>query len=183
MNYNKCMTTYHIEKEYKMMIDEALYYVMTQSIPCDRLVTQTNYYYQAKANMGMRIRMIDDNYFFTLKHFIKGQVREYEFPIKENDISDPSIRALLKELNIEDPFYLGEMTTIRSSCSFAKGELCLDRSLYLGIEDYEIEYELNDPTDDDFTAFASLLAEFGLNYCQSPYSKYTRFKNRLEEIK
>lgn len=177
------MANYHIEKEYKTMITHDAYLQMLKSLFFDKTVIQTNHYYQAGKDMGMRIRKIDDKHIFTLKHFVDGQVREYEFPLPGNSIHEPLVEKLLKELNVCDPVYLGEMTTVRSILYFSKGELCLDRSLYLGMEDYEIEYELKDPLVDDFATLASILKDFDLVYYPSQYTKYTRFKKRLEETK
>ena len=177
------MSRYHVEKEYKILINKEEFTRLVNNIEFDSIIKQTNHYYSAKDNMGMRIREIDNKFTFTLKHFINNEVREYEFAIKDNDINDPKIKAVLNELAIEDPKYLGDLKTVRYLKKYPKGELCIDESAYLGIKDHEIEYELYDAKKDDIKTFKTFLQNHGIAFHISDVSKYTRFLKRRSAMK
>ena len=176
------MGQYQIEKEYKMMLAENEFYCLKNHLSNLVLHDQTNFYYTAKNNMGMRIRLLNDHYYFTLKHFIDNQVREYEWEVPGNDIHHPSIDKLLNELQIEDVKYLGTLRTRRYVLDFPKGTLCLDQNEYLGKVDYELEYELKDYQVDDFKTLEDLLASVELTYRQNKFTKYGRFLKRHDEL-
>lgn len=176
------MENYKIEKEYKMMLKEAEFELLLSKLPPHEVRIQSNFYYTASNNMGMRIRYLNDKYYFTLKHFINNEVREYEWELLNNDINDPSITKLLNELHVDSPRFLGELKTIRHLFIYDKGELCLDENEYLGVKDYELEYELFNPEVDDFKTLESILELGKLNFITNKITKYQRFKDRLKEV-
>lgn len=176
------MENYKIEKEYKMMLKEDEFNLLLSKLPKHEIRIQSNYYYTASNNMGMRIRYLNNKYYFTLKHFINGEVREYEWELENNDINDPSIAKLLNELGVEKPRFLGELKTIRHLYHFDKGELCLDENEYLGLKDYELEYELYNPKIDDFNTLENILKLGNFDFVANKITKYQRFKDRLKEI-
>lgn len=175
------MSNYQIEKEYKMMLEEDDFSNIINHINFDEIVSQDNHYYTASKNMGMRIRYVHDKYYFTLKHKINDEVREYEWEIDDNNINDPSILKLLNELNIDEPKYLGTLSTIRYQKDYPLGILCLDKNIYLDHLDYELEYELKDANNDDFITLENILKEFKLEFIPNHISKYGRFINALKK--
>jgi len=165
----------HIEKEYKMMITKEDYdfYLHHLSLTTIR---QTNYYYvTSKQNCAVRIRKIDSRYYFTLKIKEKDYHQEYEFEIKENNLSDSLIQDLFNQFHIDDFHYIGEMETVRSTKEYEYGELCIDQSTYLQTTDYEMEFELKDYQKDNAQEFYDLLQQRNLIYQKSPFSKFKRF--------
>ena len=68
------MKNYQIEKEYKMMLEESKFKMIISGLNPDTVTRQNNFYYTASHNMGMRIREIDQHYYYTLKHYINGEV-------------------------------------------------------------------------------------------------------------
>ena len=171
----------HIELEYKVMISEEIYLKMLDFYQLEP-VKQVNYYYNAnKPYHAMRIREKEGKYIFTLKVRENNYHKEYEFEIKENNIDDPKIQSLLKEFDITSVQYIGKMSTYRATKEFEHGELCIDKSLYLGETDYEIEYELKDAKFDDFKTFEGILKENGLKYQPSKNYKFKRFLNALNK--
>lgn len=181
MFYTKCMDKPHIEKEYKMMIDEDIYYSLLQKLNI-KPFRQINYYYDVyNRECAVRIREIDNKYLFTLKTRGDGFKYEYEFEIKEKNFDDPKVLEVFKKFNITKYKYLGEMTTDRAILKLQKGEICLDKSIYFDSIDYEVEYELFDYLDDGFIEFSMILKENNLEYIKSPKSKYRRFLDELEK--
>lgn len=176
------MEEYQIEKEYKMMLNENDFNTLKSNLNGLTLNDQINFYYTAKNNMGMRIRLLNNHYYFTLKHFVDNQVREYEWEIPGNSLDDPKIQQLLKELNIDHVDYLGSLRTRRYVLKFPKATLCLDENEYLGCVDYELEYELDNYLVDDFANLEKLLKQINLVYVPNKITKYTRFKNQLQKI-
>lgn len=169
----------HIELEYKVMIDKTTYLKILDFYHLEP-IKQINYYYNAnKPYHAMRIREIAGKYIFTLKVKENNYHKEYEFEIKHNDINDQRIKELLNMFNIDKPEYIGSMTTYRAIKDFDNGELCIDKSEYLGHEDYEIEYELKDVNIVDFKTFEHILRENGLEYIPSKKSKFKRFLDAL----
>ena len=177
------MENYYIEKEYKMMLEEKQFNTIINGLNFDKINVQTNHYYSCPNNMGMRVRELNGRYFFTLKHFINNEVREYEWEINDLSLNDSRIKDLFEELKIESYQYLGELKTTRYLKYYELGELCLDKNEYLNICDYELEYELKNAKTDDFQTLVNLLANFNLEFETNKITKYKRFIDRLEEIK
>lgn len=169
----------HIEKEYKMMINEDVYNSLLNQLGV-KPFRQVNYYYDVFNNeCAVRIREVDNKHIFTLKTRGDGFKYEYEFEIKEKNFDDEKVQEVFKKFKITEYKYLGEMTTDRAIYKLTKGEICLDKSMYFDKTDYEIEYELFDYLDDGFKEFEELLKNNNLSYTKSPKSKYKRFLDEL----
>jgi len=165
----------HIEKEYKMMIDEKTYNYYLNNLDLKTHI-QINYYYlTSDNNKALRIRQIDNKYFFTMKIKELDYHKEYEFEIENNSLDNQKIQELLKEFNINNPKYIGQMKTTRSIHNYEYGEFCLDKSEYQGITDYELEFELYDYKIDNHDEFTKILDMQNLTYSKSPYTKFKRF--------
>ena len=177
------MGNYYVEKEYKMMLKDQQFNTIVNGLNFDRINVQINHYYSCPNNMGMRIRELNGHYFFTLKHFVNNEVREYEWEIEDLSLNDSKIKKLFNELNIDSYHYLGELKTTRYLKYYELGELCLDKNEYLDTCDYELEYELKDAKTDDFQTLVKILAQFNLEFKTNKITKYKRFINRLEEMK
>ena len=175
---------YHIEKEYKITLTKEEYLRIKEALAFDEVLDQTNYYYDAHdPKLGMRIRLSDGLYTFTLKDASLKDVKESEFKVKELSLNDPRISALLKELAIKDPSYLGVLENKRHLKKWSKGELALDKSTYLNTTDNELEYELYDPNDDDLLNLETFLKDLGITKLKQATSKYGRFITRRKSMK
>ena len=177
------MGNYCIEKEYKMMLSKSQFKTLQTKLDYDKVNIQTNHYYSCPNHMGMRIRELDGHYYFTLKHFINNEVREYEWEIEGLSLNDARVQALFKELNINEYKYLGALKTVRYLKYYPKAELCLDENHYLDTIDYELEYELKDANIDDFKQLENILKDLDISFKTNKLTKYKRFLDKLEEIK
>lgn len=167
----------HIEKEYKMMIDEKIYDMLTQN---QKSFHQTNFYYTSNSNSGMRIREKGGKYIFTLKIRKDDYAEEYEFEIPENSLDNKRIKELLNNFNIKNPQYLGKMETQRTIIKLDDGEICIDKNSYLNEIDYEIEYELYDASIGNNQELLTYLKKYNLEYIPNTITKYARFLNKLK---
>lgn len=172
------MEKYHVEKEYKVKISASQYQRLLNTLPIKATLKQTNYYYKAKKDMGIRIREVDGKYTFTLKHYDGKEVKEFEFPIKERSLKDERIQDLLKAFAINTR-YLGKMINTRANVEYPKAILSLDKSEYLGKVDYELEYELKDSKIDDIDNLKEILKMMNIECVFSDSTKYERFNAAL----
>lgn len=129
----------------------------------------------------MRIRVLDGQYIFTFKYYTGEEVREYEFPVAELSLYDKRIQAIFKEFKLQNVSYSGSAVTKRYLKEYPEAVLCLDLNSYLGIVDYELEFELKDPRKDELPRLIALLKEFALPYRANKISKFQRFQRRKKE--
>jgi len=173
---------YHIEKEYKMMLNNSQYEALLKTLNSP-VYKQINYYYSSNSKTtAFRIREINNQFFFTLK--VKDSTnshKEYEFEIDSNSLEDQRIKELFKEYNINDYKYVGDLITYRCDKKLEKGIISLDKNEYLGITDYEIEYELYNSTDGDNKDLIKLLNDNGIEYKENTVTKRKRFAIALKE--
>lgn len=169
----------HIEKEYKMMIDEEIYNNLLIDLDL-RPFKQVNYYYSCfSKEYAARIRFVDEKYIFTLKVKGDGYKYEYEVEIPDNSINHKEVKDILNKFNIEKIEYLGSMTTYRATKDYKYGQLCVDKSEYINTVDYEIEFELFDYQNDSKDELDKLLNDYHITYTPSKHSKFKRFLDRL----
>ena len=147
----------HIEKEYKITLDKETYHRLLNDLRIDKTYIQINHYYSAPKDTGIRIREKEGKYEFTIKVKDKDRKIEYNIDLDDNDINDPKVKALLKELDITDIRHLGDLKTTRSDINLPKAILSLDKSEFLGITDHELEYELKDADIDDIDTLKEVL--------------------------
>ena len=167
------MKSPHIEKEYKIKLDKKTYERLINSLDLTRTYRQINHYYSAPKDMGIRIREKENERYFTLKHYEDNKVKEYEF--KVDSIDDPKVKELLDDLDIEDISYLGDLSTTRSDIIYPKAIMSLDKSEYLGLVDYELEYELKDSDIDDLKGLREILRKNDIKEVRMMKTKYERF--------
>ncbi len=169
---------YHIEKEYKILIDKNKFNEIVEKEDFDLIIQENHYYDLNTKNAALRIRNIDDLYILTIKIKEDNLTKEYEYKVSDNKIDD-NINALLLKLNLNpNPKYLGSLLTSRYYKKLNKGELVIDLNRYLDFIDYEIEFELYNHLDDDITEFNNFLTKYKLNYTKNSKSKFKRFLER-----
>lgn len=157
-------------------------------------VSQTNYYvdtdrFDLRSNyLMLRIRKREDMNMLTLKVPIDEHVtEEFHNPLNEDihigDIvnkdmlSRPMFLIIRSHLINRTLRVVGKLTTLRKEIDYNGGTLVLDYSTYLGHEDYEIEFEVDDVSKE--TVFNELLDTFNITKKDTPV-KVERFYNALE---
>lgn len=164
-----------------MMLDKKQFDYLVETNDFELSIMDNHYYDTNQDNSGLRIRNIDDLYILTYKVYLNQKVYEYEYLVPTNDIKNEAILAFLNKQGIKDiPKYLGFMQTSRYYLKLQKGEICLDRSYYLGKVDYEIEYEVYDENSDN-QELISFLEKAKITYHPNQKTKYQRFKEVLYE--
>lgn len=170
-----------VEKEFKMLLDQTQYQKISENEDF-KLEIQDNYYFDTKkASMALRIRNVEDIYILTLKKYENNKLFEYEFRVDDQYIDHPKILDYLKIHGInEKPKYLGLMQTSRYYLKLNKGEIALDRCLYLDKIDYEIEYEVFQEKD-DHQELVTFLDKYKIKYIENKKSKFQRFMEVYNE--
>ncbi|HCT0425810.1 TPA: CYTH domain-containing protein [Staphylococcus pseudintermedius] len=180
------------EIEFKQLLDADSYVsIKTQHFKGQTPFKQVNYYidtvdFQIQSQkMALRIREKADGTFeLTLKVPDTVGLLEYNaqfhmqpaenMTLKPSDIDD-DIREVLEQRHVQlDALkILGALTTYRLETQTDEGLLVLDHSLYLGTEDYELEFEVRD-FEAGQQAFNNLLAQLKLSPVV-PKNKVQRF--------
>lgn len=168
--------------EYKLIKQ----YYFKQSEP----FKQTNYYIDTPNHeiisnkMALRIREKNNDYELTLKVPQEVGLLEYNEVIdslpeqnRQIDIQilPENITEILTKHNIplSELRLLGDLTTYRLEKKLKSGLLVLDHSIYLGIEDYELEFEVTDFTQGEI-AFNDILGTLNISR-EVPDNKVKRF--------
>ncbi|WP_323702869.1 CYTH domain-containing protein [Mammaliicoccus sp. Dog046] len=180
-----------LEIEFKNILTPLQYKKIKQTYFNDNQpFKQTNYYIDTpnhdiiSKKMALRIRKKAEHYEMTLKVPQTVGLLEYNEVVDELPSEDrflhrnelpPQIVQVLSEhhIEIENLRLLGELTTYRLEKQLDSGLLVLDHSLYLGIEDYELEFEVTDYEQGEI-AFEQLLTDLQIDK-QTPDNKVKRF--------
>lgn len=156
--------TQEIEIEFKNLVTKADFYKLINIFkvdPCE-FKQQRNYYFdtadfQLKTHScALRIREKHGKYTLTLKQPHKMGLLEthqtinsneaekafQEGPLSKGTVANQLLTSF--QIDITSCRFLGSLTTLRAEKSHAKGTLVFDHSVYLDVEDYEIEYEVTD---------------------------------------
>lgn len=153
---------------------------------------QTNYYIDTNNHdimsqkMALRIREKNHNYEMTLKVPQEVGLLEYNEIVEDipkqgerlnKQYLPENITEILNKFNIplNDLRQLGDLTTYRLEKDIGTGLLVLDHSIYLGIEDYELEFEVKD-YDKGEIAFNKILNDLNIER-NIPNNKVVRFFN------
>ncbi len=179
-----------LETEYKSLLTRAEYEKIAEHFIWDCSFTQTNNYYGdadgilAKNRVMVRVREKDG------KSVIQVKLRkntgsplqiceELEFPCPgaPDELADSERYTGIKTGALKK---LGASVTLRRSKMWDdKTEICLDKTEYLGITDYEIEVEY---TGSEMpAALRAELGTLGIKFKAASIGKYTRFLNALKK--
>lgn len=176
-----------IEKEVKCLLSQAEYlelqaFCQNEHLPCQSY-SQTNYYYDTddfdlyQKGDTLRVREKENSVpVMEYKELIKndGAVRECKEYKKQ-------IHTLPKQIALSEVFenpavdsqiykYLGALTTERTDYYLKGCTISLDKNIYLGMVDYEIEAEFDKEAD---LKYLERLG-FSIDFSES-ISKYRRF--------
>jgi uncharacterized protein YjbK len=168
----------HIEIEFKNLLtkEEYLHLITEFSINETMIGTQINHYFDTgkfhlkELGSALRIREKEGRFELTLKQpFVVGLLETNQELTKDIALTMLQGAALpsgiVREQLEKNDFpinklqYFGSLTTKRCELQYKGGLLVLDHSLYLLKEDYELEYEVEDPVEGEL-AFKQLLQSF-----------------------
>lgn len=183
-----------IEKEYKVLLSEQNYTKIKSYFVWQDEFEQINYYYDdeehflTKNNITLRIRNKKGKLYLQSK-----TPKKYENALsikEEKELCISKIYEIIPESlifdllgkNLKNVKKIGYLKTLRSfnNTTFKNVELCLDKNVYLGKTDYELELEYID----DFLS-EEIIKLFCQNFCLSfeerPLGKNKRFFAYLKE--
>ncbi|MEK3989274.1 CYTH domain-containing protein [Robertmurraya sp. FSL R5-0851] len=185
----------HIEIEFKNMLTkkEYLHLITEFSINETMIDTQINHYFDTEKFQlkelasALRIREKEGKFELTLKQPAKVGLletnqelsKEIAFAMLQGtDLPNGIVREQLEKIGfpINKLQYFGSLTTKRCELQYKGGLLVLDHSLYLLKEDYELEYEVEDPLKGEI-AFRQLLQTFHIPI-RATENKIKRFYNQ-----
>lgn len=172
------------ERELKIMLTEEQYNQIKKDIEFDCCFEQTNTYYDTpdhklSAQRGaFRIRKLEDHSVITLKLPLDEITKqEYEYPTEANtpeDLTTEELQLLQEKAGVSLPLEkIAGFTTLRCTKELPNAELCLDKTDFGKIIDYELEYEYS-RDHDGISVFNQILDRFGLKYEKNRLSKLGR---------
>ena len=156
------------------------YYKLLSQQSKPSVTLQFNYYYDDtrfslfEHNETLRVRQIGEKLTLEYKHNKEhiGNVRKSE----ENATSIPILPQKITIDSIEATM-VGCLLTERNDFLFKNVKISLDKNIYLGIVDYELELEITGV--DELPQFLSALTE--TDTCSS-LGKYSRFVSKLRVV-
>ena len=179
----------HIEIEYKILIHNNTFESILNDYKKDILhdYTQTNFYFThpllEKNKYMLRIREKNNTYELTLKRPTKKHRLETNVTLTkqeaelffshqniQNEITNILLDMGISLQNLKQQFSL---TTHRYDIKLENGILSLDKNDYLGVTDYEIEFEVNDEHR-GYQQFLEIIKPYHLQYSQNCASKIKR---------
>lgn len=185
--------TQEIEIEFKNLLTKEEYNILLNKLPFpEQGKKQINYYFETESldlrsrRCALRIREKDGTYFLTLKEPFKTGLLETHDILTKNEafhwisgkmISKPNTSNRLKLLNINlfDLQYIGSLTTIRREYNHNGFIIVLDKSMYNGHTDYELEIEAPSYIEGE-KYFLALLHKYQIKQKTTP-NKIERFFN------
>ncbi|MBO1199354.1 CYTH domain-containing protein [Staphylococcus simiae] len=187
------------EIEFKQILTQQLYSQIKQHFFSNaHLFKQVNYYidtpdFKLKSHRSaLRIRVKDQCYEMTLKVPASTGLTEYNHKvtiepeldkeIKLNELPTDIYQIITETFGINNDslIILGALTTYRMEVAYDGDLLVLDKSEYLGMTDYELEFEVSD-YDTGLVKFQKLLHQFDIQH-QPPLNKVQRFFMQKEKL-
>ena len=165
---------------------------MKQLFTWQRDYPQTNHYYRniesPEKNRGttIRIREKEGEFFLQVKQYISDEESLHinkEFEKKVDKVMDHIDNAELEELTgkkLGPVSCIGSLRTQRKESLTYQGiSLCLDKSNYLGVEDYELEIEFTGGYPD---FLVERLKKNGISFDKKSTGKKARFLERYKQL-
>jgi uncharacterized protein YjbK len=164
-----------IEIEFKNILTKSEYerFLTDFNIKDNEIFIQVNYYFDTpyfnlkNGNAALRIRKKANGYELTLKQPQQLGIlettqtlteEEFTSAIESNILPIGIVQSKITKLGISYSHieYFGSLKTKRVEIPFKNGLLVLDHSYYLGMEDYEVEYEVKN-YEEGYKTFLELL--------------------------
>jgi len=143
----------NIEKEYKILLSKDQYDLIDKYYNWDNIITQVNYYYDkhdlsfAKNNTTIRIRMMDNKYKLQIKS--PNSVINEKFFVMTEQEKEIKTKPEILQIDGQELYHVGTLTTLRKTKTIDQKniQICLDKSDYCNIVEYELEIEFAENTD------------------------------------
>lgn len=174
-----------LETELKSIITEEIYEKVKNSFLWDSSYEQINYYYGdtngilRKERITVRVREKNGVFKLQIKQHKNSGGALQICEETECDIDgvpkmlDAKTALSVTGINCGDLFLIGKASTVRSSLMWdSNTEICLDKTSYFDIIDYEIEVEY---TDKIKTELMEKLSSFGIGFQEDTKGKFSRF--------
>ena len=186
----------NVEIEFKSALSQDDYNKLINKYQKEKIYPQNNFYFDTnelqirERKAGLRVRELNGKFELTLKLSssegkieINQQISNILFDNLINNYTFPEGEVrfnLVEVLNVDIPKirYLGNLLTYRMDLNYKNALISIDKSLYNGIVDYEIEIE-DESMEKAETHLKEFLKENEIEYKKSPGSKLKRF---LESI-
>ncbi len=181
------------EQELKLLLDERQYNNIVKDATSS--AEHTNHYFYCDdfpEGLVVRIRHGQD-YVLTVKVHVShtsdvtvcqehdaSLTESYAFSLIDNGISPEQLYAMVGIVVPAHLRYLGNMTTMRSIVDIEGHRVEVDKSSYLGVVDYELEYENSDLA--RMQSLRSVLLHRYALSLQPSQSKFSRFCDTLAKI-
>jgi uncharacterized protein YjbK len=179
-----------LEIEFKQLLDETTYKNMMDYYQTELTFTQVNHYFETKdlslreKGAALRVREKEGAFILTLKQPHNEGLLETHQPIGAASFTALQQKGLLPQGETTDQLisllgdmpelqYLGMLQTERLEVELEEGLLVLDRSDYVNVTDYELEFECKD-SETGRVFFENLLKEWKLSW-NEPDNKIARF--------
>ena len=169
-NYQKIKSTYFNEMA---PFEQTNHYIDTPDLQIQSHKMALRIREKADGSLEMTLKVpqtIGLNEYNYETHFVPTQGDIVPLSVLPKDIQSILID---KQVNLEKLQVLGALTTLRFEKRLTSGLLVLDHSIYLGIEDYELEFEVSD-YEKGKKEFNELLKLFNL-WHEEPKNKVRRF--------
>ncbi|MBQ8975049.1 MAG: CYTH domain-containing protein [Oscillospiraceae bacterium] len=182
-----------VEREVKIMLTREQYDRIFARFDWDETARQTNHYYMdgkgllRAEKINLRVREKNGKYMLQVKSLVKnekGGPSIHNEAERETDCAPEQFSAgEVKELtgiDTDGAQRIGCLTTVRSTLQYnGEIEICLDKSEYLGLTDWELEIEY---TGDRLEDVLSIVRELGLSADKKPKGKMSRFYARYKAL-
>lgn len=146
----------NLEQELKLSLTEREYRILAEKSGKEPKL-QTNCYFTSKSmpqSEMVRVRIADGKYILCYKQRLSDRRGVFVCDEREKELDEDTARAFIargiKKLQIlellsahmaEDLYYIGSMDTYRTKFQLDEWRLELDKNVYLGVTDYELECE------------------------------------------
>lgn len=181
-----------LETEFKCLISKETYETLRDKVSWNSCREQINHYYADKngavteKRLMIRVREIGGKYALQIKTRTNSgsplqicEENEYEIDGVPPMIDAETIKRYTGE-DIGDVYLIGTLKTKRRIYNWAPGtEICLDKSTYAGVTDYEIEVEYSGEVDKELLV---RLSAYGVEFKQNSIGKFSRFYKRCNEL-
>ena len=184
-----------VEVEFKTLLSKEEYERLMEQFKGNRMDLQTNHYFDTSRfslkalDASLRVRE-RESLELTLKRKKGYIIQEFNLPINKEIFEEIKTTGVLPEGELKNELnnLIGEqkinnflsLSTLRMFFAYNNGVLFIDKSQYLGITDYELEYEAK-----SYHAgkkeFVQIISELGIQYRKSE-KKVKRAYNAYKRI-
>lgn len=184
------------EVQFKSLLTQEEYERLISKFDTNKSDLQTNHYFDTSRfslkaiDCSFRVRE-RNSYEITLKRKKGYQIIETNLSITKEEFEelketgyvhdDDLQEELLSLIGTQKLVNFMSLSTLRHYLPYKSGVLFIDKSTYLGITDYEIEYEAKSYRDEGKKEFIEVINELGIQYKKAE-KKIKRAYNALKNV-